>query len=231
MDVTLLNERTLPDVPGNVLHGVGAKSSVMERYWKTAIIEEKWLQKRKQEPDERRLQKKRRELTSEEGKAPDFQSLPNSITNFDEALLKLEVLLVALNFDKLMVARGLEKCADNDAQGFSEHRSVDAKHCGELPGDQCSWLVATLRLNCVNSGWVPVARARTVGHQEIRKLVLEYVGVRSSVRTQQTLADLGGLLADAADLGGPWRTSADLGGHCGALSFRHHQEKCLATWS
>ena len=138
MDVTLLNERTLPDVPGNVLHGVGAKSSVMERYWKTAIIEEKWLQKRKQEPDERRLQKKRRELTSEEGKAPDFQSLPNSITNFDEALLKLEVLLVALNFDKLMVARGLEKCADNDAQGFSEHRSVDAKHCGFPHKQDCN---------------------------------------------------------------------------------------------
>ena len=128
------------------------------------------------------------------------------------------------------------------------------QHCGELPGDQCSWLVATLRLNCVNSGWVPVARARTVGHQEIRKLVLEYVGVRSSVRTQQTLADLGGpwrtladfggrggpwrTLADLggpwrtlADLGGPWRALADLGGHCGALSFRHHQEKCLPTWS
>ena len=128
-DVTLLNQRTLPDVPGNALHGVGAKSSVMERYWKTAIIEEKWLQKRKQEPDERRLQKKRRELTSEKGKAPDFQILPNSITNFDEELLKLEV-LVALNFDKLMVARGWEKCADNDAQGFSEHRTADAKHCG-----------------------------------------------------------------------------------------------------
>ena len=58
-DVTLLYERTLADVPGNALHGVGAKSSVMERYWKTANIEEKWLQKRKQEPDVSRLQKKR----------------------------------------------------------------------------------------------------------------------------------------------------------------------------
>ena len=116
--MTLLNERTLPDVPGNALHGVGAKGSVMERYWKTAIIEEKWLQKRKQEPDECRLQKKRRELTSEEGEAPDFQSSPNSITNFDEALLKLEVLLVALNFDKPMVARGWEKYADNVRKDF-----------------------------------------------------------------------------------------------------------------
>ena len=44
------------------------------------------------------------------------------------------------------------------------------QHCGELSGDQSSWLVATLRLNCANSGWVPVARARTVGHQEIRQL-------------------------------------------------------------
>ena len=56
------------------MHCVGAKSSFMERCRKTAIIEEKWLQKRKQEP-ERRLQKKRRELTSEEEEAPDFQSL------------------------------------------------------------------------------------------------------------------------------------------------------------
>ena len=109
------------------------------------------------------------------------------------------------------------------------------QHCGELPGDQFSWLVATLRLNCVNSGWVPVARARTVGHQEIRQLVLENVGVRSSVRTPsrpwRILADLGGPWRTLADLGGPRRTSADLGGHCGALSFRHHQEKCLPTWS
>ena len=47
----------------------------------------------------------------------------------------------------------------------------------------------------------------------------------------RTLADLGGPWRTLADLGGPWRTSADLGGHCGALSFRHHQEKCLPTWS
>ena len=70
-DVTLLDERTPPDVldhfisVGNALRGVGAKSSFMERYLKTSIIEEKWQQKRKQEAEERRLQKKRRESTFE----------------------------------------------------------------------------------------------------------------------------------------------------------------------
>ena len=70
-DVTLLDERTPPDVldhfisAGKALHGVGAKCSFMERYLKTPIIEEKWHQKRKQEAEERRLQKKRRESTSE----------------------------------------------------------------------------------------------------------------------------------------------------------------------
>ena len=56
-DVTLLDD-------GNTLHGVDAKSSFMERYLKTPIIEEKWYQKRKQEADERRVQKKSRESTS-----------------------------------------------------------------------------------------------------------------------------------------------------------------------
>ena len=100
------------------------------------------------------------------------------------------------------------------------------QHCGELPGDQSSWLVATLRLSCVNSGRVPVARARTVGHQEIRKLVLENVGVRSSVRT---LADLGGPRRTLAGLGlgGPWRTSADTAAPCHSDIIR----KCLPTWS
>ena len=180
-----------------------------------------------------------------------------------------------------MAARGWEKYADNDAQGNTE-----------LP--------------------------RTVGYQEIRQLVRENVGVRSSVRLDpvvpagpagpadpadsadstdpadlggpwRTLADLGGprrTLAAPADLGGPGRRSADLGGPrrtrptrrqrltdrvdpadpadpadpedgrlsrvcgpsipanwveqadgrepsrpIGAKSFRHHQEKCLPTWS
>ena len=73
-DVTLFDEQTPPDVldhfvsAGNALHGVGAKSSFMERYLKTPIIEEKWHQKRKQEAEEFRLQKKRRESTSRGGK-------------------------------------------------------------------------------------------------------------------------------------------------------------------
>ena len=76
-DVTLLDERTPPNVldhfisASNALHGVGAKSSFMERHLKTTIIEEKWHQKRKQEAEERRLQKKRRESTSEGEEAPD----------------------------------------------------------------------------------------------------------------------------------------------------------------
>ena len=68
-DVTLLDERTPTSSTtfsaGNALHGVGARSSFMERYLKTTTIEEKWHQKRKQEAAERHLQKKRRESTSE----------------------------------------------------------------------------------------------------------------------------------------------------------------------
>ena len=57
MDVTLLDERTSPDV--------------LDHLPEDPIIEETWHQKRKQEGEERRLQKKRRESTSKGEEAPD----------------------------------------------------------------------------------------------------------------------------------------------------------------
>ena len=125
-DVTWLDERTPPDVldhfisVSDALHGVGAKSSFMERYLKTPNIEEKWHQKRKQEAEERRLQKKRRESTSQGEEAPDSHAdcqcqrsqsgyqtayLEFIRTNFDEAFVKFGAFLAALNFHKMMVAR------------------------------------------------------------------------------------------------------------------------------
>ena len=148
-DVTLLDERTPPDVldhfisAGNALHGVGAKSSFMERYLKTPIIEEKWHQKRKQEAEERRLQKKRRESTSEGEEAPESQADSQSQrsqsagefirTNFDEAFFKYDAFLAALNCHKMMVAHGLWDAVTR--KDYSEHRTADAKHCG-LPRQQ-----------------------------------------------------------------------------------------------
>ena len=133
------------------MHGVGAKSSSMERFLKTTIIEETWHQKRKQEAEERRLQKKRRESTSEGEEAPDnhadcqsqrsqsgYQTayLEFIRTNFDEAFVKFDAFFAALNLHKMMEARGLwEKYAHMMVQGFSEHGTADAKH-GGLPRPQ-----------------------------------------------------------------------------------------------
>ena len=184
-DVTLLDERTPPDVldqfisAGNALRDVGAKSPFMERYLKTPIIEEKWHQKRKQEAEERRLQKKRRESTSKKEEAPDSHAHCQSQrsqsgyqtaylefirTNFDEAFVKFDAFLAALNFHKMMVTRGLwEKYADMMRKDFRStelqmqstvvyhaNKTIMDKleqHCGELPDDQFAWvLFAALRL-------------------------------------------------------------------------------------
>ena len=183
-DVTLLDEWTPPDVldhfisAGTASHGVGAKSSFMERYLKTPIIEEKWHQKRKQQADERRLKKKRRESTSEGEEAPDSHAdcqsqkpvwLPNSVlkfirTNFDEAFV------AALNFQKMTVARGLwEEYADMMRKDFRstelqmritvvDHDSSTfmdklEQQCGELGA------LRDFAARCADSGWVHVARA------------------------------------------------------------------------
>ena len=160
---------------GNALHGVGARRSFMERYLKTTIIEEKWHQKRKQEAEERSLQKKGPESTSEEEEAPDSHAVCQSQrsqsgydtaylefrTNFDEAFVKFDAFLAALNIHKMMVARGLwEKYADMMRKDF---RSTELQmqstvvhhankifmdkleqHSGELPDDQFEWVLLRL---------------------------------------------------------------------------------------
>ena len=123
----------------------------MERYLKTPIVEEKWHQKRKQEAVERRLQKKRRESTSEGEEAPDSHAdcqsqrsqsgcqtayLEFIRTNFDEAFVKFDSFLAALNFHKMMVARGLwEKYAGMMRKDFRSTELRMQKHAG-LPRQQ-----------------------------------------------------------------------------------------------
>ena len=122
-DVTLLDERTPPDVldhfisAGNALHGVGAKSSFMEHDLKTAIIEERNASRRQRSTACKRRDASRRPR----GKMRLTVTLivrvrvwlPNSVleklirTNFDEVFEKFDAFLAALIFHKMMVARGL----------------------------------------------------------------------------------------------------------------------------